>query len=120
MSQKKYCPKCGKPNEYINGITPVLCASCKTSFSAAFEVEVPLPKLTKTAPKKVSKQTKANLENESEEEFEDDEEFFGEIIVPRKFEVEINMPKRLTIKEMSEGKQANGFNLDGSSPSIFE
>lgn len=121
MSQKKYCPTCGKPNEYINGIAPVLCAGCKTSFASAFEVEVTLPKIPKPVAKK-TKQAKAKVvEEEEDEDFSDeDEEFTGEIVVPRKFEVEINIPKRLSIREIAEGKQVNGFNLGGLPPSSFD
>ncbi len=115
MSQKKYCPACGKPNDYINGVAPITCKSCHKAFAAAFKVEVTAPKITKSFTKKPTKKV---IAQEIEDEEDEDAEFYGEIIVPRKFEVEINVPKRMTIGGLAEGGQVPGISTELGSSSF--
>lgn len=110
MSQKKYCGHCGNPNSYINGVPPKFCEACNKSFASAFKV--PEPAAEPVRPKK--KIMARKIEDTEEIEGEDDEEFYGEVIVPRKFEYEINIPKKITIANLAEG----GIVDNGVSPSL--
>lgn len=104
MSQKKYCPHCGKPNEYINGVAPEVCKSCNKPFAAAFKAAAPAA--SPAIKPRLSKKALARLEAlQSEEEDLEDEEFTGEIIVPKRFEYKVSVPKRMTIGGLSEGGQ---------------
>lgn len=104
MAQKKYCPVCGKATEYANGVAPTTCGGCKKPFAAAFKVDAPAV----TTPKKFTKKAISRQVDESEDE-DENEEFYGEIVNLKKFEVEINIPKRMSVAQLAKGE--NFFNL---------
>lgn len=123
MSQKKYCPKCGKANEYIDGVAPKVCKSCKAEFAAAFKVELPPVNPTARVPKKKTIARKIEIEAAEEGDDSDDSYYLDddhpEIIVPRKFEYDLNLPKRITIRDVANGENiAGGVNPNLGSSNI--
>ncbi len=129
MSQKKYCPFCGKANEYINGIVPTKCGGCSKEFASAFKVEV--EDVVIRRPKKKAPVQKIEIEVEDDEDYEEEEEYEEEDevqetrasrkrrIAPIKFEYQVTVPKKLNVGDLKRGEQIqSGFNPNLGSSSF--
>jgi ribosomal protein L37AE/L43A len=96
MAQSRYCPNCGSKNDYIEGVAPLNCKSCKKPLSAA---------AFKPAQDKIVK--KAPIVRAREESSEDDEyiESCYETPFLSRLEVNVSVPKRLTVAELRNGAE---------------
>ncbi len=114
MAQNKYCPKCGKPTAFVDGVTPKFCGSCGCEFAAAFKVE-PVPHVPAPVIRPAKKKKYIEVDADEDDEDEDGDEYYSHppIVVPRKFEFEINLPKKVNIGDVRRGEMpANGVSAN--------
>lgn len=96
MAQSKYCPSCGSKNDYIEGVAPLTCKSCKKPLStAAFKPAQ--DRIVKKAPI-----VRAREEVSSDEE---NTEAYYETPSLAKLEVNVSVPKRLTVADLRNGAE---------------